>query len=194
MSEIYEMFSENGEGQQIYQLSKILSADLADTVLSFSGAQDGAAKAVRYLNDRFNSPHLGLPKIYDEIRECPQAHNKGQVLRIAEKLLRHVESISALRWGDKNPLPADVTQTIFQALNLSTEEKLRILPLLQNPDGVSIATMRDYISKHFKDFEMIASALGSSRKHKPTLPLPRLKPADITANAATLDEDEEPQG
>ena len=47
MREIYEMFSENGEGQQIYQLSKILNADLADTVLSFSGAQDGAAKAVR---------------------------------------------------------------------------------------------------------------------------------------------------
>ena len=115
MLEIYEMFSWNGEGQQIYQLSKILSADLANTVLSFSGAQDGAAKAVRYLNNRFNSPHLLLPKVYDEIRECPQAHNQSQVPRIAEKLLRHVESISALRGDDKSPLPADVTQTIFQA-------------------------------------------------------------------------------
>ena len=107
--------------------------------------------------------------------------------------MRHIESISALRGGDENPLPADVTQTILQALNLSTEEKLRILLLLQNPDGVSIATMRDYISKHFKDFEMIASALGSSQKHKPTLPLPRLKPVDITAKAATLHEDKEPE-
>ena len=86
------------------------------------------------------------------------------------KLLRHVESRSALRGGDENPLPAEVTQTIFQALNLSTEEKLRILLLLQNPDGVLIATMKDYISKHFKDFEMIASALGSW-KHKPALPI-----------------------
>ena len=112
--------------------------------------------------------------------------------RIAEKLLRHVESRSALRGGDENPLPADVTQTIFQALNLSTEKKLRILPLLQNPDGILIATMRDYISKHFKVFEMIASALGSW-KQKLALPLPRLKPADITANTAALDEDKEPK-
>ena len=50
------------------------------------------------------------------------------------------------------------------------EEKLRILPPLQNTDGVSILIMSDYISKCFKDFEIIASALGSSRKHKPTLP------------------------
>ena len=107
--------------------------------------------------------------------------------------MRHVESIRALRGGDENPLPAVVTQTTFQALNLSTEEKPRILPLLQNPDCVSIATMRDYISKCFKDFEMIASALGSSQKHKPTLPLPRLKPVDITAKAATLHEDKEPK-
>ena len=72
------------------------------------------------------------------------------------------------------------------------EEKLRILPLLQNPDGVSIATMMDYISKCFNDFEMIASALGS-RKHKPAPPLPRLKLADVTADGAALDEHKESQ-
>ena len=63
--EIYEMFSEKGERQQIYELLKILGANLADTMTSFSGAQDGAAKAARYLNDRFNSPHP-LPKVCDE--------------------------------------------------------------------------------------------------------------------------------
>ena len=88
--EIYKLFSENGEGQQINQLLKILSANLAETVMSFSGAQDGAAKAVHYLNDRFNSPHLILPKVYDKIREWPQAHTQSQVPHIAEKLLRHV--------------------------------------------------------------------------------------------------------
>ena len=36
---------DGGEGQQIFQLSKILSAELATTVISFSGAQDGPAKA-----------------------------------------------------------------------------------------------------------------------------------------------------
>ena len=49
---------DGGEGQQIFQLSKIRSPELAATVMSFSGAQDGAAKAVRYLNDKFNSSHF----------------------------------------------------------------------------------------------------------------------------------------
>ena len=71
-------------------------------------------------------------------------------------------------------------------MNLSTEEKLRILPLLQNPDGVSIKVMRTYISQRFKDFEMIASALGPARK-----------PASLTAlSTSTQDngeyENEEP--
>ena len=43
--EIYKAFEKEGEGQQIFQLSKILSSDLATTVLSFSGAQDGPKKA-----------------------------------------------------------------------------------------------------------------------------------------------------
>ena len=43
--EIYKAFEKEGEGQQIYQLSKILSTDLATTVLSFSGAQDGPKKS-----------------------------------------------------------------------------------------------------------------------------------------------------
>ena len=49
--EIYKMFAnmaavDGGEGQQIYQLSKVLSAELATTVMSFSGAQNGTAKAM----------------------------------------------------------------------------------------------------------------------------------------------------
>ena len=59
------MFAKDGEGQQIFKLSKILSAELSATVLSFSGAQDGAAKSVRYLTDRFNSKYCGrLEQIY----------------------------------------------------------------------------------------------------------------------------------
>ena len=67
--ETYKMFAKDGEEQQIFQLSKILSPELAATVMSFSGAQDGAAKAVLYLKYKFNSPHLLLPKVYNEIRE-----------------------------------------------------------------------------------------------------------------------------
>ena len=72
--EIYKMFTnkaavDGGEGQQIYQLSKILSPELATTVMSFSGAQDGPSKAVQWLNKKFNSPHLLLPKVYQEIKD-----------------------------------------------------------------------------------------------------------------------------
>ena len=60
---IYKMFAKDGQGEQIFQLSNILSAELSATVMSFSVAQDGAAKAMRYLNDRFNSLHLLLTKV-----------------------------------------------------------------------------------------------------------------------------------
>ena len=59
------MFAKDGEGQQILKLSKILSAELSATVLSFSGAQDGAAKSVSYLNNCFYSNYCGrLEQIY----------------------------------------------------------------------------------------------------------------------------------
>ena len=40
---------EGGAAKQLFQLSKILSPDLAITVRSFSGAERGAEKAVEWL-------------------------------------------------------------------------------------------------------------------------------------------------
>ena len=131
------------EGQLIFQLSKILSSELATTVMLFSGAHDVAAKAVRWLKVKFNSPHLLLPRVHKEIREIPPALAKHQVPRVAERLLRKVESISALMDGDSNLLPADVTQVIFQPLNLSMTEKKKILYLLENMGGVTITVKRN---------------------------------------------------
>ena len=111
------------------------------------GVQDGAAKAVRYLDNHFNLPHLLLLKVYNEIREISPAQNQSQVPRVAETLLCLVKSISALICEDKSPLPADVTQVIFQALHMYIEEKLKIMLSLQNLDGVSITF---HISKTLK--------------------------------------------
>ena len=58
---------DGGKGQQIFQLSKILSPELVTTVMLFSGAHNGAAKAVRWLNVKFNSPNLLVPRVYEEI-------------------------------------------------------------------------------------------------------------------------------
>ena len=78
------------QGQQIYQLSKILSPELATTVMSFSGAQDGPAKAVKWLNVKFNSPHMLLPRVYQEIRDIAPARTQHEAPRVAERLLRKV--------------------------------------------------------------------------------------------------------
>ena len=143
---------------------------------------------------KFNSPHLLLPQIYQEIRDIVPACTQGDVPRFAERLLRKVESISALMDGDSNPLPADVTQVIFWALNLIMQEKEEILYLLDNERGVTIATMQDYIADRFKTYKMIASALGSAPKPRLPPPPPRLPPAHITAGSATTEEDKQSRG
>ena len=77
-----------------------------------------------------------------EIREISLAQTQHQVPQVAERLLRKVEPYSALMDGDSNPLPADVTQVIFQVLNLSMTKKKEILYLLENPGCMTIALMR----------------------------------------------------
>ena len=57
---------DGGAAQQLFQLSKILSPDLASTVRSFSGAERGAEKAVEWLELRFNEPQLMIPRIFEE--------------------------------------------------------------------------------------------------------------------------------
>ena len=95
--------------------------------------------------------------------------------------------------GDSKSLPADVTQVIFDALNLSMQEKKEVLYLLEDDRGVTIAVMRDYIADHFKTYELIMSALGSAPKPKLPPPHSCLKHTDITANAATVKEDKQPR-
>ena len=132
--------------------------------------------------------------MYAEIKDISSALSKTEVPRVAERLLCLVESISALMNNDGNSLPADVTQVIFNALNLSLEEQKEVLPLLQDDRGVSISVMREYLADRFEVYEMIASALGSGPKSKLAPPPARFKPSDITANAATVEEAPPPRG
>ena len=74
------------------QLSKILSPDLARTVLSFSGAERAAQRAVDWLNLKFNIPQLLVPIVYQEIKDIPPARNAQEVPRTAERVLRKVKS------------------------------------------------------------------------------------------------------
>ena len=61
--ELFKMFEDKGApdggaAQQLFQLSKILSPDLARTVMSFSGAERGADKAVAWLELKLIEPNL----------------------------------------------------------------------------------------------------------------------------------------
>ena len=92
--ELYKMFqdknaADGGAAQQLFQLSKILSPELSNTVMSFNGAERGAEKAVSWLNLKFNSPQLMIPKVYQEIKDIPGP-------RTAKRVLRKVELLSAL--------------------------------------------------------------------------------------------------
>ena len=94
--ELFKMFEDKkaldgGAAQQLYQLSKILSPDLARTVMSFSGAEKGAEKAIAWLELKYNEPQLMIPKIYEEIRNVIPARNVSEVPRKAEKILKKLK-------------------------------------------------------------------------------------------------------
>ena len=128
--------ADGGGAQQLFQLSKILSPELSRTVMSFSSAERGAEKAVSWLNLKFNSPHLLMPKVYEAIKKnLAPARSATEVPRTAELVLQKIEALSALMNSDKTPLPADVTQAIFRSLFLSIEEKKQILHYLET-EGV----------------------------------------------------------
>ena len=126
--QLYEMFydanaPDKGASQQLFQLSKILAPDLARSVLSYSGSENSAQKAADWLSLKFDSPQLMVPVIYQELKDISPARNEGEVPRVAERVLRKIESLSALTKDDNSSLPSDVVQAVFRALYLSREEK-----------------------------------------------------------------------
>ena len=87
---------DGGAAQQLFQLCKIVSPELSRTVMSFSGAERGAEKAVAWLNLKFNLPQLMIPKAYKEIKSIPPARSASEAPRVVEQVLRKIESLSAL--------------------------------------------------------------------------------------------------
>ena len=111
--QLYKMFYDanaldKGAPQQLFQLSKILSLDLAKSVLSYSGSENSARKAADWLSLKFDLPQLMVPVIYQELKDISPARSKGEVPRVAERVLRKIESLSALSKNDDFVLPSDV--------------------------------------------------------------------------------------
>ena len=130
--QIYEMFydpsaADKGASQQLFQLSKLLSPDLAKSVLSYSGSENSAKKAADWLALKFDSPQFMIPACYTEIKSMTPARNEEEIPRVAELVLRKIETLSSLvgreGGGDEYALPSDVVQAVFRALFLSREER-----------------------------------------------------------------------
>ena len=68
---------DKGASQQLFQLSKLLSPDLAKSVLSYSGSENSAQKAADWLALKFDSPQLMIPACYTEIKAMSPARNEG---------------------------------------------------------------------------------------------------------------------
>ena len=88
--QLYEMFFDanapnKGASQQIFQLLKILSPDLAKSVLSYSGSENSAQKAADWLSLKFDSPQLMVPVIYQELKDISPVRSEGEVPRVTER-------------------------------------------------------------------------------------------------------------
>ena len=81
---------DGGAAQQLFQLSKILSPDLAESVMTFSGAERGEDKAVAWLELKFNEPQLMIPRVFEEIRNMTPARSVTEVPRTAERMLTKI--------------------------------------------------------------------------------------------------------
>ena len=119
--QLFSYFPNQAE-QQLVQLSKITSPEIAKTLMSFSGSENCAEKALEWLHLRWGNPHLQLPAVYNEIKNLQPAKSQADIPKAAERVLSKIEALSSLK-DDTQPLPSDVTTTIFRALHLSTEEK-----------------------------------------------------------------------
>ena len=98
---IYEMFhdpsaADKGASQQLFQLSKLLTPDLAKSVLSYSGSENSAQKAAQWLELKYNSPQFMIPTCYTEIKSMTPARNEAEIPRVAEMVLRKIETLSSL--------------------------------------------------------------------------------------------------
>ena len=101
-----------------------------------------------------------VPVIYQELKDISPARNEAEVPRVAKRVLRKIESLSALSKNNNSILPSNVVQAVFRALYLSREEKKAVLPYLSQETTATISVVRVYMANRFKEYELMASTLG----------------------------------
>ena len=89
--QIFEYISDNPV-QQLHQLSKICSPQIAATILSFNTSE----KALDWLILKYGVPHLQIPQVYKEIKSLTKATNKYEIPQTTEVVLVKLESLTNL--------------------------------------------------------------------------------------------------
>ena len=120
--QLFSFYADQPE-QQLFQLSRIATPSIAKTLLTFSGSANGAEKALEWLHLKYGTPHLQKPSFHGEIKAIPHAKTQSDVPQTVERILGKIKSLSLLVQDDEQSLPTDLTNTIFRALYLWTEEK-----------------------------------------------------------------------
>ena len=107
-----------------------------------------------------------IPLVYQEVKDLSPARSEAEVPCVAERVLRKIESLSALTKDDNLVLPSNVVQAVFPALFLSREEKKEVLPYLSQVIPTTISAVRLYIANRFQQYELMTSTLPSLSKSK----------------------------
>ena len=128
-------------------------------MLSFSSAENWAQKAADWLSLKFDSLQLIIPVIYQELKDISLSRNETEVPRVAKRVLRKIECLSALTKGVDTILPSNVVQAVFRALYQSREEKKAVLPYLSQAVTATISVTRLYIANRFKEYKLMSSTL-----------------------------------
>ena len=111
------------------------------------------------------------------------ARSESEIPRVAERVLRKIEGLSALTKNDSTVLPSDVVQAVFRALYLSREEKKAVLHYVSQAATATITMIRVYVETRFKQYELMANTLGPLNKHTDQKNS-RFNNADILSGAA----------
>ena len=106
------------------------------------------------------------------MKDLSPARSEAQVPRVAEHVLRKIESLSALTKEENSVLPSDVVHAVFRALFLSREEKKEVLPYLSQEVPTTTLVVHFYITNWFQQYELMASTLLSLHKPKDPKPPP----------------------
>jgi hypothetical protein len=186
---IYKLY-EHDKNQQLVQLAEICTEPIAASILRFSGTDNGPRRAFEALQLKFGIVHLQLPEILAKLRNIKAARNTREIPKVAEEILADLESISAMGEADTGTLPQEIIYSIINALRFDAGEKMKLVPLLKDPSGVSLTVLREMTRDRFENFELINRTLDKHRSFDKSQKNPGQDPLPhVSGGAAQTEED-----